>query len=147
MDDTNPLKEDPEYVAGIQRDIRWLGFEWGDKEFAASDYFPQLHAWADELMEKGLAYVDHLSDEAIPTHRGTITEPGKPRPYRDRSVAENLDWFGKMYRGELPDGTCVLRAKGDLESPNLKTRDPMMYGIRRVKHHAAGDWNIYPFYD
>ncbi len=147
MDDTNPLKEDPEYVAGIHRDVRWLGFDWGDKEFAASSYFPQLYEWALQLVDRGKAYVDDLSEDEIRSYRGTVTEPGRPSPHRDRSPAENRDLLIRMRAGEFADGARVLRAKGDLASPNMKMRDPLIYRIRRVAHHAAGEWNIYPMYD
>ncbi len=147
MDDTNPLKEDPEYVENIKRDVRWLGFEWGANEFAASDYFPQLYTWALQLVDAGTAYVDHLTEDEIREYRGSVTEPGRASPFRDRSVAENRRLLEAMHAGDVPDGTCVLRAKGDLHNPNMKMRDPLIYRVRRVEHHAAGSWNIYPMYD
>jgi glutaminyl-tRNA synthetase len=147
MDDTNPLKEDPEYVAGIHRDVRWLGFDWGEREFAASSYFPQLYEWALQLVDAGKAYVDDLSEDEIRSFRGTVTEHGRPSPWRDRSPAENRDLLVRMRAGEFADGARVLRAKGDLASPNMKMRDPLIYRIRHIPHHAAGEWNIFPMYD
>jgi glutaminyl-tRNA synthetase len=148
FDDTNPETEDPRYVAGIKEDIRWLGFDWGEHEYYASDYFEQLYDWAVLLIEKGLAYVDDSSDEEIREARGTVSEPGRPTPYRDRSVAENLDLFARMRAGEFPDGSKVLRAKIDLAHPNMKMRDPLMYRIRHAHHYRRGDdWCLYPFYD
>jgi glutaminyl-tRNA synthetase len=147
MDDTNPVKEDPAYVENIRRDVAWLGFDWGDNFFAASDYFPQLYAWALELVDRGLAYVDDLSEEEIRAYRGTVTEAGRPSPWRDRTPAENRALLEQMRAGDFADGSRVLRAKGDLGSPNMKMRDPLMYRIRRVRHHAAGAWNVYPMYD
>lgn len=148
FDDTNPTKEETEYVENIMADIRWLGFEWGDHLFFASDYFEQLYQWAVELIRQGKAYVDDLSADEIREHRGTLTEPGRPSPWRDRSVQENLDLFARMRSGEFEDGARTLRAKVDMSSPNLNLRDPVMYRIRRVSHHRTGDtWCIYPLYD
>ena len=148
FDDTNPTKESQEYVDAIRRDVRWLGFDWGSHEYYASDYFEQLHDWAVVLIEKGLAYVDDLSAEEIRRHRGTLTEPGRESPYRNRSVAENLDLFRRMRAGEFEEGSRVLRAKIDMASPNLNLRDPTMYRIRKATHHRTGDrWCIYPMYD
>ena len=148
FDDTNPEKESEEYVESIKRDVRWLGFDWGERLRHASDYFPQLHEHAVELIRKGLAYVDHLSAEEIRAHRGSLTEPGRNSPYRDRSVEENLRLFEAMRRGELEEGECVLRAKIDMASPNLNLRDPTLYRIRKVAHQRTGDtWRIYPMYD
>ncbi|UQA56745.1 glutamine--tRNA ligase/YqeY domain fusion protein [Polyangium aurulentum] len=148
MDDTNPTTEDVEYVENIQRDVRWLGFDWADKLFYASDYFDRLHGFAVELIKKGKAYVDSLSETEIREYRGTVTEPGRPSPYRDRSVEENLDLFERMRKGEFPEGAHVLRMKGDLASPNMKMRDWPMYRIKRAHHYRTGDkWCIYPLYD
>ncbi|MAQ17148.1 MAG: glutamine--tRNA ligase [Sandaracinus sp.] len=148
FDDTNPEVESPEYVEAIRRDIRWLGFDWGDNEFYASDYFQQLYDWAEQLVEKGLAYVDSRSLEEIRETRGDFHRPGVDSPHRDRSVAENLDLLRKMKAGELPEGSAVLRAKIDMQSKDLKLRDPLMYRIKKVHHHRTGDaWNIYPMYD
>jgi len=147
FDDTNPEKEEQEYVDSIQKDVRWLGFEW-DRLCYASDYFGQLYEWAIQLIKSGKAYVDDLTAEEIRQHRGTLTEPGKNSPYRDRSVEENLDLFLRMAKGEFPDGTRVLRAKIDMASPNLNMRDPVMYRILHAEHHRTGDkWCIYPMYD
>ena len=147
FDDTNPLTEEMEYAEAIQEDVRWLGFEW-DGLFFASDYFEALYERAEVLIRKGLAYVDDLSEEEIREYRGTVTEPGRPSPYRDRPVEENLDLFRRMRAGELPDGSCVLRAKIDLASPNMKMRDPLVYRIRHAEHYRTGRaWCIYPFYD
>ena len=147
FDDTNPLKEEQEFVDAQIADIRWLGYEPARVLFA-SDYFPQLYEWAVRLIEKGLAYVDDLSQEEIRAYRGTLTEPGKDSPYRDRSVEENLDLFKRMKAGEFPDGAKVLRAKIDMSSPNLNLRDPVMYRIRHAPHQRTGDdWCIYPMYD
>ena len=147
FDDTNPEKEETEYVESIQRDVRWLGFEW-EGLYYASDYFQQLHDWAVELIKKGKAYVDDLSADEIRKYRGTLTEPGKESPYRNRSVEENLDLFARMKAGEFPDGSRCLRAKIDMASPNLNMRDPVMYRILRKPHHRTGDqWCIYPLYD
>jgi glutaminyl-tRNA synthetase len=147
FDDTNPEKEEQEYVDSIERDVRWLGFEW-DRLCYASDYFGQLYEWALQLVRDGKAYVDDLSAEEIRQHRGTLTEPGKDSPYRNRSVEENLDLFKRMKAGEFPDGSRVLRAKIDMASPNLNMRDPVMYRILHATHHRTGDdWCIYPMYD
>jgi glutaminyl-tRNA synthetase len=147
FDDTNPEKEEQEYVDSIQTDVRWLGFEW-DRLCYASDYFDQLFEWAQQLINSGKAYVDDLSAEEIREHRGTLTEPGKNSPYRDRTVEENLDLFLRMAKGEFPDGTRVLRAKIDMASPNLNMRDPVMYRILHAEHNRTGDkWCIYPMYD
>ncbi len=148
FDDTNPETEDMRYVEAIQRDIRWLGFDWGDRLFFASDYYEELYDVAEKLIRAGLAYVDSLSDEQIREYRGTVTEPGRPSPYRDRSVAENLDLFNRMRAGEFPDGSHVLRAKIDMASPNMKMRDPLLYRIRHASHYRTGDaWCVYPMYD
>ncbi|RMG44384.1 MAG: glutamine--tRNA ligase/YqeY domain fusion protein [Acidobacteria bacterium] len=148
FDDTNPVKEEEEYVEAIKRDVRWLGFDWGEHEYHASDYFDQLYEFAVELIKKGKAYVDSLSAEQIREYRGTLTEPGRESPYRNRSVEENLDLFERMRRGEFPDGSHVLRAKIDMASGNLNMRDPVIYRIRRATHHRTGDkWCIYPMYD
>lgn len=148
FDDTNPAKEDVEYVDSIMEDVRWLGFDWGTKLFYASDYFEQLYAFALRLIDDGKAYVDSLSADQIREHRGTFTEPGRPSPYRDRTVAENRDLFARMRAGEFEDGAHVLRAKIDMASPNLNMRDPTLYRIRRTSHHRTGDaWCIYPLYD
>jgi glutaminyl-tRNA synthetase len=147
FDDTNPEKEETEYVESIQKDVRWLGFDW-EKLCYASDYFGQLYEWAIQLIKAGKAYVDDLSADEIRRHRGTLTEPGKDSPYRDRSVEENLDLFARMKSGEFPDGSRVLRAKIDMASPNLNLRDPVMYRILHATHHRTGDaWCIYPMYD
>ena len=148
FDDTNPAKEDQEYVDAIKEDIRWLGFEWGEHEYYASDYFEQLYQWASQLIKEGLAYVDDQSADEIRANRGTLTEPGTASPYRDRSVEENLDLFARMKNGEFPDGSRVLRAKIDMASPNINLRDPVMYRILHMAHHRTGDqWCIYPIYD
>lgn len=147
-DDTNPVKEDTEYVDAIKEDIRWLGFDWEDREYYASDYFEQLYQWAEQLILQGDAYVDDLSPEEIRQYRGTLTEPGKNSPYRDRAVEENLDLFRRMRIGEFPDGARVLRAKIDMTSGNINMRDPVMYRILHASHHRTGDkWCIYPMYD
>jgi glutaminyl-tRNA synthetase len=148
FDDTNPEKEEVEYVDSIIEDVRWLGFDWEDRLFYASDYFDQLYEWAVQLIKAGKAYVDDLSAEEIREYRGTLTKPGKESPYRDRSVAENLDLFERMRAGEFPDGARVLRAKIDMASPNLNMRDPVMYRILHAEHHRTGKkWCIYPMYD
>ncbi len=148
FDDTNPAKESQEYVDSIKDDIRWLGFDWGDNEFYASDYFEDLFGFAVQLINKGLAYVCDLNAEDTRSYRGTPHEPGKNSPYRDRSVEENLALFQKMRDGELPDGACTLRAKIDMASANLNMRDPVLYRIARAHHHRTGDtWCIYPMYD
>ena len=148
FDDTNPTKEDVEYVESIKEDIRWLGFDWGDRLFYASDYFDQLYEYAVQLIRKGKAYVCDLSAAEIRAYRGTLTTPGKDSPYRNRPVKENLDLFERMRAGEFEDGSRVLRAKIDMASPNLNMRDPVMYRILRATHHRTGDtWCIYPTYD
>ena len=148
FDDTNPEKESDEYIRSIQDDVRWLGFEWAGEIRHASGYFQQLHDWAVYLIEQGKAYVCHLTPEQAREYRGSLTEPGKNSPYRDRSVAENIDLFSRMKNGEFADGACVLRAKIDMASPNINLRDPIMYRIRRAHHHQTGDtWCIYPTYD
>ena len=148
FDDTNPTKEDLEYVESIQEDVRWLGFDWQDKLFYASDYYEQLYGYAVHLIKNGKAYVDSLSADQIREYRGTLTQPGKNSPYRDRSVEDNLDLFARMRAGEFADGSLVLRAKIDMASPNLNMRDPVIYRIRRATHHRTGDaWCIYPMYD
>lgn len=147
FDDTNPETEDPEYVLSIKKDVEWLGFKW-DRELYASDYFDQLYEFALQLIKDGKAYVDSLSDEEIGAYRGTITEPGRPSPYRGRTVEENLDLFERMRKGEFPNGAHVLRAKIDLASPNMKLRDPVLYRIVHASHYRAGNkWCIYPLYD
>ncbi len=148
FDDTNPIKEDTEYVEAIKEDIRWLGYNWRGTELYASDYFEQLYEFAVKLIRKGKAYVDDLSADQIREYRGTLTEPGKESPYRNRSVEENLDLFERMRKGEFPDGACVLRAKIDMASGNINLRDPVMYRIIHASHHRTGDaWCIYPMYD
>ncbi len=148
FDDTNPEKEEIEYVDSIKTDVRWLGFDWEEREYYASDYFEQLYDFAVHLIKAGRAYVDSLSAEEIRDHRGTLTEPGKQSPYRDRSVEENLDLFERMRAGEFKDGAHVLRAKIDMASPNMNMRDPAIYRIRHAAHHRTGDkWCIYPMYD
>jgi glutaminyl-tRNA synthetase len=147
-DDTNPVKEDVEYVDAIKEDIHWLGFDWGDREYYASDYFEPLYEMAIQMIEKGLAYVDELSPDEMREYRGTLTEPGKNSPWRNRPVAENLDLFKRMRAGEFPDGSKTLRAKIDMASPNINMRDPVMYRILHATHHRTGDtWCIYPMYD
>ena len=147
FDDTNPSKEETEYVDSIMEDVKWLGFHW-DGLFYASDYFDQLYAWAVQLIKAGKAYVDDLTADEIRQHRGTLTEPGKDSPHRNRSVEENLNLFERMKAGEFPDGSRVLRAKIDMASPNLNMRDPVMYRILHASHHRTGDkWCIYPMYD
>ena len=148
FDDTNPEKEEQEYIDSIIRDVRWLGFDWEDRTFYASDYFDQLYGWAVQLIKANKAYVDDLSAEEIRKMRGTLTEPGQNSPYRERSVEENLDLFERMRRGEFPDGSRTLRAKIDMASPNLNMRDPVMYRILHAEHHRTGNkWCIYPLYD
>lgn len=148
FDDTNPSKEEIEYVDSIKEDVRWLGFDWEDRLYYASDYFDQLYEYAVQLIKAGKAYVCDLSPEQIREYRGTLTEPGKESPYRDRSVDENLTLFEKMRAGEFADGSRVLRAKIDMASPNLNMRDPVLYRIQRANHHRTGDrWCIYPMYD
>jgi len=147
FDDTNPEKEETEYVDSIMEDVRWLGFQWDGLHYA-SDYFGQLYDWAVKLIQEGKAYVDDLSAEEIRQYRGTLTEPGKNSPYRDRTVEQNLDLFARMKAGEFPDGTRTLRAKIDMSSPNLNMRDPVMYRIVHAEHHRTGSaWAIYPTYD
>ncbi|MGE5352155.1 MAG: glutamine--tRNA ligase/YqeY domain fusion protein [Acidobacteriota bacterium] len=148
FDDTNPSKEDVEYVDSIIEDVKWLGFDWGNRMFYASDYFDQLHAYAVELIKKEKAFVCDLNAQELREYRGTLTEPGKNSPYRDRTVEENLDLFERMRKGEFPDGSRTLRAKIDMASPNLNMRDPVIYRILRATHHRTGDkWCIYPMYD
>ena len=148
FDDTNPVKEDVEYVEAIKADVRWLGFDWDDREYYASDYYQQLYDYAEQLILKGLAYVDSLSADEIRRYRGTLTEPGTDSPFRTRTVDENLDLFRRMRAGEFPDGTHVLRAKIDMTSPNINMRDPVLYRIRHAAHHRTGStWCIYPMYD
>ena len=148
FDDTNPIKEESEYVESIQRDIRWLGWDWGEHLYYASDYFEQLYTWAVALIRKGKAYVDDLTADEIRAHRGTLTTPGSPSPPRDRPVDENLGLFGRMRQGEFPDGSKTLRAKIDMAHPNMNLRDPVIYRILHAPHHRTGDkWCIYPMYD
>ncbi len=148
FDDTNPEKEETEYVDSIMEMVHWLGYDWEDRLFYASDYFPQLYAWAVQLIQAGKAYVDDLTAEQIRQYRGTLTEPGKESPYRNRSVEENLDLFERMRAGEFPDGSRTLRAKIDMASANLNLRDPVMYRILHAEHHRTGNtWCIYPMYD
>lgn len=147
-DDTNPVKEDVEYVDAIKEDIHWLGYDWGDREYYASDYFEPLYEMALQLINKGLAYVDELSAEEMREYRGTLTEPGRNSPWRDRPVEETLDLFKRMRAGEFPDGSKTLRAKIDMASPNINMRDPVMYRILHAAHHRTGTtWCIYPMYD
>ncbi|UCD98629.1 MAG: glutamine--tRNA ligase/YqeY domain fusion protein [Chloroflexota bacterium] len=148
FDDTNPSKEEVEYVESIQEDVRWLGFDWDDRLFYASDYFAQLYEYAVELIKRGMAYVCDLSADEIREYRGTLTEPGKNSPFRDRSSEENLDLFTRMKAGEFPDGARTLRAKIDMASPNITMRDPVLYRIMHMPHYRSGDqWVIYPTYD
>ena len=148
FDDTNPTKEEQEYVESIKQDVQWLGFDWEDRLYYASDYFEQLHEYAIRLIKKGKAYVCDLNSDEIREHRGTLTEPGKDSPYRNRTVEENLDLFRRMRNGEFPNGTRTVRAKIDMASPNLNMRDPVMYRILFATHHRTGDkWCIYPMYD
>ena len=148
FDDTNPAKEDTEYEESIKDSVRWLGFSWGDNLYHASDYFGQLYLWAEELINRGKAYVDDLSADQIRGYRGTLTEPGKESPFRNRSVEENLNLFRRMRAGEFPDGSKVLRAKIDMASPNINLRDPVLYRILHTEHHRTGnEWCIYPMYD
>jgi len=148
FDDTNPTKEEQEYIDAIQADVRWLGADWGEHLYYASDYFEQLYEWAVGLIEAGLAYVDELSGEQIREHRGTLTKPGVPSPWRDRPAEENLDLFRRMRAGEFPDGGPVLRARIDMASPNINMRDPVLYRIVHASHPRTGDtWCIYPTYD
>jgi glutaminyl-tRNA synthetase len=148
FDDTNPAREEQEYIDSIRETVRWLGFDWGEHEYYASDYFEQLYRWAVQLIEAGKAYVDDLTAEQIRAYRGTLTEPGKNSPYRDRTVEENLALFQAMKNGDFSDGSKVLRAKIDMASPNLNLRDPVMYRILHAEHHRTGNaWCIYPMYD
>ncbi|MGP1365772.1 MAG: glutamine--tRNA ligase/YqeY domain fusion protein [Schwartzia sp. (in: firmicutes)] len=148
FDDTNPTKEDVEYVDSIQEDVAWLGFSWADRKFYASDYFPRLYEYAVELIKRGKAFVCDLSADEIRTYRGTLTEPGKESPYRQRNVEQNLDLFQRMKAGEFPDGSHVLRAKIDMAAPNITMRDPVLYRIAHTAHHRTGEaWCIYPMYD
>ncbi len=148
FDDTNPTKEDVEYVESIQQDVRWLGFDWGDHRYFASDYFEQLYGFAVQLIRKGLAYVDDQSADEIRATRGTLTEPGRPSPYRDRSAEESESLFARMRGGEFDEGTRVLRARIDMGSPNINLRDPVIYRILKAHHHRTGDaWCVYPMYD
>ena len=148
FDDTNPAKEDVEYVEAIQEDVRWLGFDWADRMFYASDYFDQMFAYAEQLVRDGKAYVDSLSADEIREYRGTLTEAGRNSPYRERPADESLDLFRRMRGGEFPDGAHVLRARIDMASPNINMRDPTLYRIRHATHHRTGDaWRIYPTYD
>src|SRR5258705_8760259 len=148
FDDTNPTKEEQEYIDAIKRDVRWLGFDWGEHLYHASDYFEQLYEWAEPLIREGLAYVDDQSQEEIRLKRGTLTEPGQNSPYRGRSVEENLDLFRRMKAGEFPNGARVLRAKIDMASGNINLRDPVLYRILHAMHPRTGDaWRIYPSYD
>ena len=148
FDDTNPIKEELEYVDSIKEDVRWLGWDWEDREFYASDYYEQLYEYAIQLIKQGVAYVCDLTADEIREHRGTLTAPGKESPYRNRTIAENLDLFQKMRAGEFPDGAKTLRAKIDMASGNINMRDPILYRITRATHHRTGDaWCIYPMYD
>ena len=148
FDDTNPTKEEVEYVDSIMEDVKWLGFDWQDRLYYASDYFDQLYEWAEKLILQGDAYVDDLTGDEIRQHRGTFSEPGKESPYRARTIEENIDLFRRMRAGEFPDGSKTLRAKIDMASPNLNMRDPVMYRILHAEHHRTGDkWCIYPMYD
>src|SRR5512138_1042716 len=148
FDDTNPVKEDVEYTESIKESVRWLGFDWGEHQYYASDYFQQLYEWAEHLIVQGKAYVDDLSAEEIRAFRGTLTEPGKESPCRSRAPEENLELFRRMRAGEFPDGSRVLRARIDMASPNINMRDPVIYRIRRATHYRQGDaWCIYPMYD
>ena len=148
FDDTNPAKEEVEYVDAIIEDVRWLGFDWQERLYYASDYFLQMYTCAVALIEKGLAYVDDLSADEIRQHRGTLTEPGRNSPHRDRPIAESLDLFQRMRNGEFAEGALVLRAKIDMASPNMNMRDPALYRIKKAPHHRTDDaWCIYPMYD
>ena len=148
FDDTNPMKEEQEYIDAIEADVHWLGFDWGEHLYFASDYFEQLYEWALDLIRAGKAYVDDLSADEIRQHRGTFTEPGRPSPWRDRPVDESLDLFARMRAGEFPDGARVLRAKIDMAAPNINLRDPVLYRILHAEHPRTGDaWRIYPMYD
>ncbi|HKB23708.1 MAG TPA: glutamine--tRNA ligase/YqeY domain fusion protein, partial [Methylomirabilota bacterium] len=148
FDDTNPTKESVEYVESIMADVHWLGFDWGEHVYYASDYFEQLYEWAVQLIKDGKAYVDELTAEQVAEYRGTLTTPGRESPYRNRPVEESLDLLDRMRRGEFPDGSKTLRAKIDMASGNINLRDPVMYRIRKTPHHRTGDkWCIYPMYD
>ena len=148
MDDTDPTKEDVSYVNSIMEDVRWLGFDWGQHLYHASDYFQQFYEYALKLIRDGHAYVDSLNEQEIREYRGTVTELGKPSPHRSRSVEENLELFERMRAGEFPDGAHVLRGKIDMANPNMKMRDPLLYRIRHAHHYRTGDqWCIYPMYD
>lgn len=148
FDDTNPVQEEQEYIDAIMEDIRWLGYDWGERLFFASDYFEQLYEWARQLIRAGLAYVDELGQDEIRAYRGTLTEPGRNSPWRDRPVAESLTLFERMKRGDFAEGACVLRAKIDMASPNINLRDPVLYRILHAEHPRTGDrWCIYPMYD
>ena len=148
FDDTNPVREEQEYIDAIQADVRWLGFDWGEHLYFASDYFEQMHAWATDLIRTGNAYVDDLSADEIRAYRGTLTEPGRPSPWRDRTVEENLDLFERMRAGEFPNGARVLRARIDMASGNINLRDPVLYRIVHATHPRTGDaWCVYPTYD
>ncbi len=148
FDDTNPDRESTDYVEAIQRDVRWLGFDWGEHLYYASDYFDQLYEFAVELIRRGKAYVCHLSGEEMRAFRGTLTEPGRESPYRSRTVEENLELFEHMRSGAMAEGECVLRARIDMASPNLNLRDPVLYRILHRDHHrTVGAWCIYPMYD
>ncbi|MGB0685287.1 MAG: glutamate--tRNA ligase family protein, partial [Planctomycetota bacterium] len=148
FDDTNPSKEEQEYADAIMRDVRWLGFDWGEHLYHASDYFEALYSWAEHLIETGKAYVDEQPYEAIREQRGTLTSPGSDSPHRDRPAAESLDLFRRMRAGEFADGAMVLRARIDMASPNLNLRDPVLYRIQHKAHPRTGDaWCIYPMYD
>jgi glutaminyl-tRNA synthetase len=148
FDDTNPTKEESEYVASIIEDVRWLGWDWGEHLYYASDYFGRMYDWAVQLVRAGKAYVDDLNADEIRRHRGTLTAPGKESPFRNRPAGENLDLLTRMKNGEFPDGSRVLRAKIDMASPNLNLRDPVMYRILHASHHRTGDtWCLYPMYD
>jgi glutaminyl-tRNA synthetase len=148
FDDTNPVKEEQEYIDSIQEDVRWLGFDWGEHRYFASDYFERLYEWAEHLIGAGKAYVDDLSAEEIRKYRGTLTEPGRNSPHRGRAVAENLDLFRRMRAGEFADGAKVLRARIDMASGNINLRDPVIYRILHADHPRTGDaWCIYPTYD
>src|SRR5436305_1809973 len=148
FDDTNPTKEEQEFIDAIEQDVRWLGFDWGPHLYHASDYFEQLYAWAEHLIRNGKAYVDDQSQEEMRASRGTLTEPGRNSPWRERSIEENLDLFRRMRGGEFPNGARVLRAKIDMASGNINLRDPVLYRILHATHPRTGDaWKIYPRYD
>ena len=148
LDDTNPSKEETEYVESIREDVRWLGFDWGDREYYASDYFDRLYQFALRLIKAGKAYVCDLNADQMREYRGTLTEPGRNSPFRERSIDENQNLFERMKAGEFPDGARTLRAKIDMASPNLNMRDPVMYRILHATHHRTGSqWCIYPTYD